>query len=161
MDVALGDMERTLALFHLARLYEKTDDADQAAAAYHQFIEESVSDTISEDRDQQSRAYRFLAQYQFKQGNLDEAFEYAQKCTQYADTREEGKNLLKEITLKRNESSILTSPDPDMTMPPCMINRTIDRVLRENNSSSVGSSPMEEVEPSGRDLEPMNLTFTP
>ena len=58
----LGDMERTVALFHLARLYEKTDDADQAAAAYHQFIEESVSDAITEDRDQQSRAYRFLAQ---------------------------------------------------------------------------------------------------
>merc|ERR1719266_1076368 len=156
----LGDMERTVALFHLARLYEKTDDADQAAAAYHQFIEESVSDAITEDRDQQSRAYRFLAQYQFKQGHLDEAFDYAQKCTQYADTREEGKALLKEITSKRNESiSILASPDPDLTMPPC-INRTIDRVLRENNSS-VGGSPMEDVEPSGRDLEPMNLTFTP
>jgi len=156
----LGDMERTVALFHLARLYEKTDDADQAAAAYHQFIEESVSDAITEDRDQQSRAYRFLAQYQFKQGHLDEAFDYAQKCTQYADTREEGKALLKEITSKRNESiSILASPDPDLTMPPC-INRTIDRVLRENNSS-VGGSPMEDVEPSSRDLEPMNLTFTP
>jgi len=155
----LGDMERTVALFHLARLYEKTEDSDQAAAAYHQFIDESEGDAISEDRDQQSRAYRFLAHYHFKQGQLDDAFGYAQKCTQYADTREDGKALLKEITSKRNEASIITSPDQNVTMPPCT-NRTLDRVLRENNSSFTGN-PMEDVETTGRDLEPMNLTFTP
>ena len=90
---------------------------------------------------------------------MDDAFSYAQKCTQYADTREEGKALLKEITSKRNEASLIASPDQNVTMPPST-NRTLDRVLRENNGS-FGGSPMEDVEPSGRDLEPMNLTFTP
>jgi len=156
----IGDMERTLALFHLARLYEKTDDHDQAAAAYHQFILESENDSLSEDRDQLSRAYRFLAQYHFKKGHLDEAFGYAQKCTQFADTREDGKALLKEITSKRgtvhNDSNLTSTPDDHSLVPS---QRNLDRVLRENNGSF--ASPMNESEQGSRELEPMNLTFTP
>lgn len=149
----IGDMERTVALYHLAKLYEKTDDPDQAAAAYHQFILDSDSDGLSEDCDQQSRAYRFLAQYHLRKESLEDAFLYAQKCTQFTDTREDGKALLKEISSKRGPQSELPLGEGELT------NRTVDRVLRENNGSF--ASPLDQSGQVTRELEPMNLTYTP
>ena len=72
---------------NLYRLYERTDDFDQAAAAYQQFLMDSEADGLADDRDQQSKAYRYLAHYHVKKGNLEEAYQYAQKCTEFADTR--------------------------------------------------------------------------
>ena len=53
-------------------------DVDQAASAYHQYIVDTEDQGIA-DRDQQSRAYKFLAQYYVKQGIWDHAYTYAQK----------------------------------------------------------------------------------
>ena len=55
-------------------------------------------------RDQQSKAYRFLAQYHLRKGHLDEAYNFAQKCTEFVDSKNEGKTFLKEIAQKRQSS---------------------------------------------------------
>ena len=67
-----------IALFQLAKMYEQVGDVDQAASAYHQYIVDTEDQGIA-DRDQQSRAYKFLAQYYVKQGIWDHAYTYAQK----------------------------------------------------------------------------------
>ena len=159
----LGDVERTIALFHLARLYEKTNDQDQAAAAYHQFIVDTDSDSPADDsnRDQLSKAYRFLATYHRDKGEYGEAYHYAQKCTEFSDAKEEGKALLKEIALKKGENghendslSVLETSGGGE------IHRDMERVLRENNGSF--ASPLVDGSASAtNELEPMNLTFTP
>lgn len=71
----VGDIEGGIALFQLAKLYERINDSDQAAAAYHQYISDTENQGIT-DRDQQSKAYRFLAQYFLKRGK-----EYTVLCT--------------------------------------------------------------------------------
>ena len=96
----VGDIEGGIALFQLARMYEKTGDHDQAANAYNQYIIDTEEAGITE-RDQQSKAYKYLALYYLKQNWIDYAYHYAQKCTEFTDTREEGKALLKEVAASR------------------------------------------------------------
>ena len=172
-DDKLGDMERSVALFHLARLYEKTDDHDQAAAAYQHFITDATDagEGFSDDRDQLSKAYRFLANYHKEKGHFHEAYEYAQKCTEFADTREDGKALLKEISLQRDQGDNANGGANESTDH--HDRRDVERVLGENNDG-IGSSFATEHRRSPHDdgdesvnathdleLEPMNLTFTP
>jgi anaphase-promoting complex subunit 8 len=156
----LGDIERSIALFHLAKLYERTGDSEQAAAAYSQFIVDAEAEGMSDDRDQLSRAYRYLAQFHVKRGQLEDAYRYAQKCTEFADTREEGKALLKEITSKRvtdQSQSEATMMSGAAASP--RNHAALDRILRETNSSF--TSPHADNATSHSPLEPMNLTFTP
>ena len=119
----VGDIEGGIALFQLAKLYEKTGDTEQAASAYHQYIMDTEAQ--GQERDQQSKAFKFLAQFFLKKGTtshshdliwqswlifnnvncsflgqLEDAYDYAQKCTEFTDTREEGKAFLKEISSK-------------------------------------------------------------
>ena len=96
----VGDIEGGIALYQLARMYERTGDHDQAANAYNQYIIDTEDAGITE-RDQQSKAYKYLAHYYVKQNFLDYAYHYAQKCVEFADTREEGKAFLKEIAARR------------------------------------------------------------
>ena len=56
-------------------------------------------------RDQQGKAYRYLAQYHLKKGHWDDAYNFAQKCTEFIDTKAEGKALLKEIARRKRSSS--------------------------------------------------------
>ena len=156
---AVGDMEGGIALFQLARLYERTNDTEQAAAAFHQYIQDTESLGITE-RDQQSRAYRSLAQYHMKKGQYEDAYQYAQKCTEFQDTREEGKALLKEIASRRGsvhykedpaDKPILKQPKEDQLDP--------DASGVGGPEGYVGSPAVANA--SHRDLEPMNLTFTP
>lgn len=56
-------------------------------------------------RDQQSKAYRFLAQYHLKKGHMEDAYNFAQKCTEFAESKAEGKALLKEIARRKRSSS--------------------------------------------------------
>ena len=65
----MGDIEGGIALLKLARLYERTSEADQAAAAYTQYIKETEGQGIP-DRDEQGVAYKFLASYHLRQGEL-------------------------------------------------------------------------------------------
>ena len=67
-----------IALFQLAKMYEQVGEIDQAASAYHQYIVDTEDQGIA-DRDQQSRAYKYLAQYYVKQHIWDHAYTYAQK----------------------------------------------------------------------------------
>jgi len=96
----VGDVEGGIALYQLAKIYEKTGDHDQAANAYNQYIIDTEDAGITE-RDHQSKAYKYLAQYYVKQNYLDYAYHFAQKCVEFADTREEGKAFLKEVAARR------------------------------------------------------------
>lgn len=63
----VGDIEGGIALFQLAKLYEKTGDIEQAASAYHQYIIDTEAQ--GQERDQQSKAFKFLAQFFLKKGD--------------------------------------------------------------------------------------------
>lgn len=63
----MGDIEGGIALLHLAKLFERTGDTEQAAAAYFQYIQDSEQQGIGE-RDQQGLAFKFLAQYFLDKG---------------------------------------------------------------------------------------------
>ena len=94
-----------LALFRLASLYERLHEDNKAAVAFTDFIARA-SNTESTDPVQMntssdlSHAYKFLANYHFNRGELKLAQMAAHKCTQFAETRDEGKSLLKEIQKK-------------------------------------------------------------
>ena len=45
--------------------------------------------------------YKFLADYCLKQGKLDEAHQYAQFCSEFDETKEHGKGVLRKIAEKR------------------------------------------------------------
>merc|ERR1712096_84526 len=133
----------------------RTNDTDQAAAAYNQYIIETEAQGIT-DRDEQSGAYKYLASYYLKQEMLNEAYDFAMKCTEFADVREEAKALLKEIASRRGvggeggEGMSVLGEDTQ--------NSVIASRLRPHlamNSPGGGTlSPR-------RDLEPVNLNFTP
>ena len=69
----VGDIEGGFALLRLTDLYKKTSEVDQAAAANDQYIKDTEEADIS-DRDEQSVAYRFLANYYNDKNILDEAY---------------------------------------------------------------------------------------
>ncbi|XP_013402626.1 cell division cycle protein 23 homolog [Lingula anatina] len=97
---AMGDQEGTLALIKLAKLYERLSEEDQAAAAYTDYINETIR-TGAFSTDEQAHAYKYLANYHIKHNQLDDAYIAAQKCTEYNETREEGKALLRQIARLR------------------------------------------------------------
>merc|ERR1711971_526109 len=154
----VGDIEGGIALLRLADLYKKTSEVDQAAAAYDQYIKDTEEAGIS-DRDEQSVAYRFLAKYFNEKNLLDEAYEMATKCTEFADTREEDKALLKEIASKRGagmDGGGMNSSGMEVTAGHSVIASRLrpSHLLVNSPSVSSGQSPR-------RDLEPVNLNFTP
>ena len=53
-----------------------------------QYIKETESQGITE-RDEQGSPYKFLANYYLKRDELDDAYDYAMKCTQLTDVLEE------------------------------------------------------------------------
>lgn len=63
-----------------------------------EYIEEHGLDEQTRDH---SYAYMFLANYYLTRMNIDQAFHYAQKCLNYAETKEEAKALLKTIVHER------------------------------------------------------------
>jgi len=144
----VGDIEGGIALLRLARLYEKSGEKDQAAAAYNQYIIETENQGIT-DRDEQSSAYKYLAEYYIKQDMLDEAYDYAMKCTEFTDAREDGKVFLKEIATRRghNEGVSVLNDQPATACAARL--RPVPGLV---GSPSV--SPR-------RDFEPVNLNFTP
>ncbi|XP_076317121.1 cell division cycle protein 23 isoform X2 [Tachypleus tridentatus] len=97
---SVGDIEG-MALIKLAKLYDKLGEEEQAAAAYSDYVRD-VEFRRGIEREEQSSAFRFLAGYYKKHGRLEEAYENAQKCTEYSETREEAKALLREIAQLRS-----------------------------------------------------------
>ena len=154
----VGDIEGGIALLRLADLYKKTSEVDQAAAAYDQYIKDTEEAGIS-DRDEQSVAYRFLAKYFNEKNLLDEAYEMATKCTEFADTREEDKALLKEIASKRGagmDGGGMNNSGMEVTGGHSVIASRLRPSHLLVNSPSVSSA-----QSPRRDLEPVNLNFTP
>ncbi|XP_065925783.1 cell division cycle protein 23 homolog [Magallana gigas] len=98
----VGDMEG-MALIKLAKLHERLNEEDQAASAYTEYINEAnrMGTFSAED---QSQAYKYLANYHLLRNNLDDAYAAAQKCTEFPERREEAKGILKDIQNRRARS---------------------------------------------------------
>ncbi|KAE9529555.1 hypothetical protein AGLY_011651 [Aphis glycines] len=94
---AMGDDEK-LGLIYLAKLYVVINRPNDAAKMFLEYIEEHGLDEQTRDH---SYAYMFLANYNLNRMNYDQAFHYAQKCLNYAETKEEAKALLKTIVHER------------------------------------------------------------
>ena len=152
----VGDIEGGIALFQLARMYERTGDHEQAANAYNQYIIDTEDAGITE-RDQQSKAYKYLANYYVKQNLLDYAYHYAQKCTEFADTREEGKSLLKEVAARRgvtsSNSNVLGNALQEQDLRPGAVCVKLDT---ENNLDSCNASSVTQVQNPCSSLESNN-----
>jgi len=80
------------------RLYVVINRPNDAAKMFLEYIEEHGLDEQTRDH---SYAYMFLANYNLSRMNYDQAFHYAQKCLNYAETKEEAKALLKTIVHER------------------------------------------------------------
>jgi len=142
----VGDIEGGIALLRLAKLFDVTNEPDQAAAAYERYIQES--DQQGADRDEQAGACRYLAKYFLKQDLLDEAQNYVMKCSEFSDAKEEDKALLKEIASRRGAG--LEADGANITG----VQSVIANRLRPSTIPGSNDSPR-------RDLEPVNLNFTP
>jgi len=150
----VGDIEGGIALQRLAKLFEASNEPDQAAEAYVRYIQDTEEQGISDrDRDDQIGAFRYLAKYYNKKDMLNEAYEYAMKCKEFSDSREEDKALLREISSKRGSGVIDTGNSS--VMEHTGTHSVLASRMRPNIVvSSPGPSPR-------RDLEPVNLNFTP
>lgn len=92
------------ALTKLAGLYDKIGDKDKAAAAYNDYITKS-----SEFADEQAavvnmselqQAHKFMANYYFNRGDVTSAYKEAQTCMQWPETRDEARQIIKQIHAK-------------------------------------------------------------
>merc|ERR1712059_3852 len=118
------------------------------------------------DRDEQSAAYKYLANYYLKQDMLNEAYDFAMKCTEFLDVREEAKAMLKDIANKRGmgaEQHSLVLGDQTGAAHSVLAGRlrppAAHLVLGGGGGlASPGCSPRGSPR---RDLEPVNLNFTP
>jgi len=105
----VGDVEGE-AIVSLAKLYEKSNEEDQAASAFSRYVQDSEIEGILKFEDL-SHAYSFLANYFLRRRRLEEAYYNAQKCTEFNETRELGKSLLKQIAFLRAKETPAT-PHP-------------------------------------------------
>lgn len=99
----VGDMEG-MALFKLACVYERLGEDCQAKAAFTDYVhycQKRGCDSTATDHKDQSHAYLFLARNSLSEGLLDEAYNFAHRCTEFAETREEAKGLLKQVADER------------------------------------------------------------
>ncbi|XP_050533495.1 cell division cycle protein 23 homolog [Daktulosphaira vitifoliae] len=94
---AMGDDEK-LGLICLAKLYVQIKRPDDAAKMFLEYIDEYALDEQTRDH---SSAFMFLANYYLSQTDYESAIHYAQKCLNYAETKEEAKALLKTIMHER------------------------------------------------------------
>lgn len=132
----IGDIEET-SLFKLAKLHERLTEEDQAAGAYTEFINNAnIHGTFSYEA--QSEAYKYLANYHLKQGNYDSAQAAAQKCSEFTETREEAKALLKQIQQLRMEHP----GKPDIRMDDSYSSITNEPYGSHNNTPMYNFTPM-------------------
>ena len=66
----------------LLRLYDKLQEQNHAAAAYTEYVTENEARA---DKGEMSQAYRYLANYYVKRNQVDEAYQYAQKCLEFEE----------------------------------------------------------------------------
>lgn len=97
---SLGDFEG-LAVFRLACVYQRLGEHEQACKAFTDYVQWCDGEVHRADQEDLSQACCFLAKHHLSRGQLEEAHKYAQRCTEFADTREEAKSLLKQVAEAR------------------------------------------------------------
>ncbi|KAL8615435.1 hypothetical protein ACOMHN_036255 [Nucella lapillus] len=140
---SIGDMEGG-ALFKLAKLYERLSESDQAASAYTEYILEAERRGVH-SHEEMSQAYRYLANYHWVRRQLDEAYAAAQKCAEYAETREDAKVILQQIQSLRSQGEGSTPAHLDDSMG----SLTSGDHFRPGETRAFGR------------VTPVNLNFTP
>ncbi|EEB13552.1 cell division cycle, putative [Pediculus humanus corporis] len=93
----VGDIEGT-ALIKLAKLMQKLGIADVAAGLYKEYVADCETRETC-DKGELCRAYKFLAIHCLRYQELQDAYQYAQKCLLYEETKEEAKSLLRDIAV--------------------------------------------------------------
>nr|XP_054766433.1 cell division cycle protein 23 homolog [Lytechinus pictus] len=149
---SVGDVEG-VALVKLARLHEKFNEEEKAASFYSKYVEQMETRGTADTEDH-CQAYRYLARYHLKQNNFDEATNYAHKCCDHSETREEGKAILKEISTRRPSGE---TPHP--STHPSGLETDVGSITQGQNQISRTAGDV-----AGDILNrvtPMNLTFTP
>ncbi|XP_059169104.1 cell division cycle protein 23 homolog [Physella acuta] len=140
----LGDAEE-IALFKLANLYAMLGEKEQACQAFTEYISQADRMLIHNHEDL-SRAYLYLANYHIDHKNWDDAYAAAQKCTEFTETREEAKGLLRTIQTKRGQE--VAGP----------LNMNIDDSMDSIAQTDLANPGM----PRAFDrVTPVNLKFTP
>ena len=83
---SVGDYEGT-SLCKLAKVYEKLNEPINVAIAYDQFTEDQKMQrrTNACQVNELSQAYKYLANFYLKKMKLDNAYEAAQKCLEFAE----------------------------------------------------------------------------
>ncbi|KXJ25333.1 Cell division cycle protein 23-like [Exaiptasia diaphana] len=90
-----------IAVIKLARLHEHLEEEDDASKYYLRYIEQAETIGVISVEDL-CIAYKFMARFYLKRKKLEDAETYAHKCCEYNESREEGKSLMREISLARS-----------------------------------------------------------
>ncbi|XP_047471671.1 cell division cycle protein 23 homolog [Penaeus chinensis] len=138
---SVGDIEG-IALMRLAKLYSRLGEGEQAAVLYERYLQETEDADRCEDRGQ---VYQFLTSHHLQKNMLDLAYDYAQKCTLFMETRESGKTMLREIANRRQHIEQNTQDDCGSVL----VSRVRPRVSHGGDRSAATRLP------------PLNLTYTP
>ncbi|KAK3762897.1 hypothetical protein RRG08_051050 [Elysia crispata] len=142
----LGDVEE-IALFKLANLFAILEEKDQACQAYTEYINQADG-VHGHNYEDLSRSYWYLANYHLEHKNWDDAYAAAQKCTEFAQTREQAKGLLRTIQTRRGQET-------PCGMTSMQVDTSIDSISQTDQSND--ESPRR---PFDR-VTPVNLKFTP
>ncbi|GLG95826.1 Cell division cycle protein 23-like protein [Gryllus bimaculatus] len=126
---SVGDIEGT-ALLKLAKLYDKLNQTEHAAEAFNEYVRDCESRQVG-DKSELSQAFKHLANYYIKRNQVDEAYQYAQKCLEYEETKEEGKALLRTIAQRRSQQEEGDMQVEDDNSPVTRSRRTLLTALTE------------------------------
>ncbi|KAI2798991.1 Anaphase-promoting complex subunit 23 [Blomia tropicalis] len=87
------------SLIRLALLYEKMDEEHKAAAVYNEYVNHFEEKQLAYNlaTSDLTLAYKFLANYFFKNNKFQQAQTAAQMCMCFNETRDEAKELLNKI----------------------------------------------------------------
>ncbi|XP_012939127.1 cell division cycle protein 23 homolog [Aplysia californica] len=141
----LGDAQ-AIALVKLANLYEMLNEKEQAFQAFTEYINQADRLLIHNHEDL-SQAYKYLASYHIAHKNWDEAYAAAQKCTEFTETREEAKSMLRNIQTQRGQEEA----GPSVSMH---IDDSMDSIAQVDQLTGGAARTF------GR-VTPVNLKFTP
>ncbi|XP_077530500.1 cell division cycle protein 23 homolog isoform X1 [Haemaphysalis longicornis] len=97
---SLGDFQG-LAVSRLARVYERLGEHEQAYVAFTDYVRGCDGQVHRAEREELAHACCFLAKHHLARGQLEGAHEYARRCTEFPETREEAKSLLKQVAEAR------------------------------------------------------------
>uniref|UniRef100_A0A0B6Z4L5 Uncharacterized protein n=1 Tax=Arion vulgaris TaxID=1028688 RepID=A0A0B6Z4L5_9EUPU len=141
----LGDAEE-IALLKLANLYSMLEEKDQACEAFTEYINQANRMLVHNHEDM-SRAYLYLANYHIDNKNWHKAYTAAQKCTEFTETREEAKGLLRIIQTRRGQDVVGSSLEMN-------IDDSMDSIAQTDQLNTGLTRTYDMV-------TPVNLKFTP